>query len=218
MKKLLTLAICGVIAVSAAHAQFTANVDAGRLKDFDGTSMAPGSLLLLIAAGADGIFSNTLSSGQFVSGDDLLLASSSFNMFGGDQTKQPTDETLSTFNATTSPTGQLVALRWFPAITLQQFSTAVTPTAGQHFGTYNPSMYPAVNGTNLAPDGGQPWAAPATGLVQLNFFTTDSTDGGTQLPIEGFAQFTVVPEPSTWALLTVGVLGLAAMRRRLGRS
>jgi len=179
--------------------------------------MATGSLLILISAGADGIFEtpNSLSPGRYVSGDDVLLSvisettsAGAFNTSGG------TNETINLFTVTnvTPPTGQLLGLMWFPGITFTQWQAGATPTAGQRFGFYNPTFY---GNSNNNPDGGNPWAVPNAGsLINLNFFTTDSSGGGTQLISEGFADFMVVPEPSTFALFGLGGIGVALIRRR----
>jgi hypothetical protein len=214
MKKLVIL--LSVVAMSSSYAAFSVNLDAGQLTGPGGAAMqadaaAPhsnGSLLLLIAAGGDNTFSNSLSPGQYVSGNDVVLAAGGFDTNGG------TNETLTSFTNLSGTSGDLIALRWFPDITYAQFLASATPSAGNSFGTYNPLT--AGNGTNN-PDGGDPWAVPSSnsGQLALNFFTTNSDGGGTQAPSEGFANFTVVPEPSTIALLTVGTaLGIGTLRRR----
>ena len=219
MKKILALLF--VALATPAFADFTVNLDAGRLRLSLGTAMPAGSVLVLVAANGDG-FSNTLSAGQYVSGNDILLSiltvpgsSGAFNISGG------TDETLNTLTISTTSfpglaVGDLLALRWFPQITKTQFLAGTTPTTGNNFGTYNPLFWG--NGSNL-PDGGNAWAVPSPGgTISLNFFTTDSDFGGTQAPAEGYAQFTVVPEPSSFVLVGVSLLGAAAFRLRKQRS
>lgn len=205
---------------SSAWADFTVVLDAGQLRINSTTPMPVGSLLILVAAGNDSSFSNSLSPGQYVSGNDILLSAvSSLGSSGAFNTSGGTNETINTLVIPTNlGAGDLVALRWFPDITKAEFDLGVTPAAGFTFGTYNPSMYQALNGTDLNPDGGNDWVTPSAGAtVNLNFFTTDSDLGGTQMPFEGFAQFAVVPEPSTYALLAVGGgLALFARRRRAG--
>ena len=218
MKKLILSLL--LAATASAYADFTVILDAGRLRIDSATPMVPGSLIFLFAAGGDGTFSNTLAAGQYVSGNDILLAvagdpttgASAFNTSGGP------DETVNTINVSTTnfPTlapGDLLALRWFPNITFAEFQAGATPEAGDLFGTYNPLFWG--NATNF-PDDGNAWAVPAPGgLINLNFFTTDSAGGGTQDPTTGYAQFVVVPESSTYALLAVGgVIALLARRRR----
>ena len=214
MKKI--FAFLFVALATPAFADFTVLLDAGKLRLSLASTMPAGSVLVLVAAGGDGSFSNSLAPGQYASGNDILLStltglgsSGAFNTSGG------TDETLNTLtiSTTTFPSlavGDLLALRWFPQISQTQFQTGTVPSAGNNFGTYNPLFWG--NGTNN-PDGGQVWAVPSGGAtINLNFFTTDTA--GTQTPSRGYAQFTVVPEPSSFALIGVSLFGAAAFRLR----
>lgn len=211
MKKLLSLILLAL--ATPAFADFTVLLDAGKLRLNALNAMPAGSLLVLIAAGGDGTFSNTLAPGQYASGNDIVLSLTSVpGSAGGFNSSGGTDETLNSLTIDTSSfslaTGDLIALRWFPQITLAQFQLGATPAAGQNFGTYNPLFW-----TNLSnsPDGGDDWAVPIDGAtVNFNFFTLDSDGGGSQSPTEGYAQFIVVPEPSSFALLGLGLIGGAA--------
>jgi|GEM_PF-4378446 len=220
MKKILALLF--VALATPAFADFTVNLDAGRLRLSLGSSMPLNSVLVLVAAGPDGVFSNTLGAGQFASGDDILLSilsvpnsAGAFNISGG------TDETLNTLTISTTSLppltlGNLLALRWFPQITKAQFLGGTTPVAGNNFGTYNPLFWG--NGSNN-PDLGDAWAVPSPGsTISLNFFTILSDGGGSQPDSRGYAQFTVVPEPTSFALAGVALLGAAAFRFRKRRS
>jgi len=217
MKKLLGLPL--LLVATPAFADFTILLDAGKLRIDAGNAMPSGSVLVLVAAGGDGSFSNSLAPGQYVAGNDILLSQTTFtNSSGAFNTSGGADETLNTIviNTAAFPSlavGDLLALRWFPQISQSQFNSGTLPVSGNNFGIYNPFFW--ANGTNN-PDGGQVWAVPSGGsTINLNFFTTDSGGGGTQAPARGYAQFIVVPEPGTLALLTVGSLGvLLALRRR----
>ncbi|HEY1582074.1 MAG TPA: PEP-CTERM sorting domain-containing protein [Chthoniobacterales bacterium] len=220
MKKLLALLFLAL--TTSAFADFTVLLDAGKLKLNMGTAMPAGSVLVLVAAGGDGTFSNTLAGGQYAAGNDILLSVISVpGSFGAFNTAGGADETLntltiSTTNFPTLATGDLLALRWFPQITAAQFALGATPVGGNNFGTYNPLFYG--NATNN-PDGGNAWAVPSGGAtIDLNFFTTSSDFGGTQNPSEGYAQFSVVPEPSSVALLSVGTIGALVFGLRRKRA
>jgi hypothetical protein len=212
MKKLILF--LSLVAISSSYGAFTVNMDAGLLKGPGGAdtmvsdSTPPstnGSLLLLIDEGAGNTLSNSLAPGQYVSGNNTILAAGGFNSNSGTH-----DETFTVFNFTNGTAGDLIALRWFPNITLAQYQANATPSAGQTFGSYNPLA--AGNGTN-SPDGGDPWALPSSGTINLNFFTTDDAMGS-QLSSRGFANFTVIPEPSVFALLAVGTIVAPFLSRR----
>ena len=181
---------------------FSITVDAGRLR-VSNTAPLPhvdatapflnGSLLLIIAANGDGTFSSTLSPGNFISDNDILLAAGGFNNSGG------LDETITFFSVPTTgltlPPNDRIALRWFPDITYAQYLSGTKPSGGQHFGTYNPRTSVPPNATDN-PDGGDPWTTPLSGSIALNFFTTDSGGGGTQQPSEGYASSIVSGSPT----------------------
>ncbi|MDQ3117048.1 MAG: PEP-CTERM sorting domain-containing protein [Verrucomicrobiota bacterium] len=220
MKKILALLF--LVIATPAFADFTIILDAGRLKIDATTSMPLGSVLVLVAAGGDGSFSNSLSAGQYVSGNDVLLSlttvtnsSGAFNIAGGPE------ETLNviTINTASFPglaVGDLIALRWFPQISQTQFQAGTTPAAGNNFGTYNPLFW---GNPNNNPDGGNTWSVPGPGAtVNLNFYTTSASPPGTQNPLTGYAQFSVIPEPSTWALLSCGLIGAVGLRLRKKRA
>ena len=211
--------LIALLGASRAFAAVTVDLDAGQLT---GPPTAPmvadnsigsnlGSLLLLIDLPTSSV-SDTLTAGNYVSGGDSILAAGGFNDNGG------TNETLTSFiipNSVLSNvnTGDDIALRWFPQISLSSYESGEVPATGDDFGTYNPS------GRN--PDGGDLWTIPSSGdLISLNFFTMNSGGGGTQPNIEGLADSLVlaVPEPSSWALVASGALTsilIACLRKKI---
>ena len=85
---------------------------------------------------ATGLSRAAVDPGNFVAGNDILLAAGGFNNSGG------TDETITFFSVPTGgltlPADDRIALRWYPDITYAQYLAGTKPSAGQHFGTYNP--------------------------------------------------------------------------------
>jgi hypothetical protein len=230
MKKLI-VAFLAVFTAASGYGAFSIQLDAGQLRANSTTGLPTGSVLLFISAGADGIFETptSLTSGHYISGDDILLSvmtdSSSAQAFN---TAVGTNETLNLFTITsaappdsaTPPAGQAIGLLWFSQITYAQWQAGTTPTAGQTFGFYNPIFWGNSGPSANNPDGGNAWVVPASGLINLNFFTTDSDAGGTQTPNRGFgSNFTVapIPEPSTFALMIAGAVGFLALRSRSRR-
>jgi hypothetical protein len=224
MKRLLA-SFLSLLVASDIYAAFSVQLDAGQLRANPATGLPVGSLLILISAGADGVFETptNLVAGFYTAGDDVLLSviseppsGAAFNISGG------TNETINLLTITnvTPPTGQLLGLMWFPNITYAQWQAGATPTAGQTFGFYNPKFWNGSNSSNN-PDGGDPWIVPNAGsLISLDFFTTDSGGGGTQAPMEGYGnEFAVfaVPEPGTWSLLGLGGLGSLGLTCLRGR-
>jgi hypothetical protein len=217
---------------AAASASVSINLAAGYLREnasialpatTNGTNNGGGSLLVLIAAGGNGgtTFTNQLSPGEYVAGGDKILANFGFNNYGGSSANGIGQTTTNSIEFTipdgVSP-GTPVELRWF-TLTLSQYNV-VYPAAGSIYGNYNPIVYHPTGSSN--PDGGNAWVVPADGssAYQLNFFTTDNTQvTGSQAPAEGYASFTVAPEPAAYVWLGIGgvaFLGYVRTRRRIG--
>ena len=231
----LLLAVAGGFLPAAGYADSTVIVDAGYLRQDANTplnsTIGGGALLLLVAAGGNNgtTFTNTLSPGQYVAGGDTIVSSGyvvggttilsqgfGFNTNNGSSgTGGETSNNvivLSSVYSSVNP-GTYLELRWFPNITLSQFTAGATPTANSVFGAYNPVN--DIPTQSLAPDGGNNWVLPGDGsTVTLNFFTSDNQNGS-QPVAEGFADYTVVPEPSAYVSATVlmGLMGLWAWAR-----
>jgi hypothetical protein len=223
------LGILGAVFVATnSYGAFQIQLDAGQLRANSSTGLPVGSLLIFISAGANGIFdtvptapisgsvNSNLTPGSWVAGDDVLLSvRTDANSGQAFNNAIATNETLNLFTVTQQAglaDNQKIALMWFPQITYSQWLAGTTPTAGMTFGFYNPIYWG--NGTNN-PDGLDPWIVPASGLVNLNFFTNEPPNGGTQAPYEGFgSNFVIIPEPSTFALIGVGAVLIPLLRRR----
>lgn len=217
MKKLLVPLFISLATINS-YGSFSIVLDAGQLRADSSMGMPMDGLLILVTAGSDGIFQTptSLIPGSYSAGDDVLLSvmgdtqsAQGFNTAGG------TNETNNTFviNTAAPPSGQEIGLLWFGGITYTQWLAGTTPTAGMTFGFYNPKFWG--NATDN-PDPGDPWVVPSAGsLVNLDFYTTDSSGGGSQLPSRGFGNnFSVVPEPSSLALIGFGLFGLVPILRR----
>jgi len=230
LSALLTLALLAAVPAAAV----TVSVDAGLLTSNTGTAnpIANGDLVLLIAS-PTGNFTNTTGS-EFVSGDNLILGSSTGSVTGAfamDNLASGTNGEIltsftfdlgygatgtSTFASSSIVTGDKIAIRWYDNFTLAQFEAGQTPTTG-FYGTYT------ATGTTT-PDGGQAWILPGSSdTIALNFYTAGDY-GGSQPNSAGQALTAVnseevaVPEPSTYALLATGLLflaGVAVRRKRL---
>ena len=229
MKKTI-FAILSFCAISLyAYADVTIVLVAGDLKANDtGSAPAPtGSLLLLISAGANGVFENTNSAtaiqpnGSFVTGDDKIELALPLNNMGGGATA---DSDVQSFSP--SAAGLTLGLRWFPGITYAAYQAAVATqttsqllTAGLFYGTFagNPTI-----GMN----GGDPWNSPSasSGATIDLFFATASLNSTLGAGLSdafpnsaGNASVKVAapaPEPATLLLTGVGLASLLALRRR----
>ena len=214
---LLLLLLAGSL---TARASVSIDIQAGDLKTAGGAAPAPtGSLVLLIAAGANGTFSNSLTAGQYVAGDDVVLGAFSLNNnLGG---SNATSNSLTNLNVT-GLNGEALEIRWFPSTgspsSFTQYTSSTPTVAGESYGDY-------AGPTTGTPNGGNPWVVPNDGTSDwaLNFITQSlNTTLGSPLSdaepnADGYAnlQVAAVPEPSTYGLLLLG-LGVAFGASRAG--
>ena len=223
-----------VLLPSGARATINDTLDAGYLRNTPvavtaRTPLNQGALLLLVDVGAaTPTLPTAVQSGNFNNFGTIIDAFSINNGgFGGTSTSTVGNgagqETLNgDASAPYTTASDNIEIFWFPTITYSTYhtdsangTTGSLLTAGTAFGAYNPLLY-ASNAGNDAPDGGDKWVVPSnSGTVQYLFITSD--DGGTQPESEGEADFAVVPEPSTYAVMGFAVLGLAGMKLRQRR-
>jgi hypothetical protein len=209
MKRLFTAIILAGIMVSGACAQTVQFIlQADLLKTSTGSALPTDRLLLLVADTAgDGFGSltdgSTLALNDFFAGDDRIIWRDdlSFDAIPGVYQKSTGTLTLNGgWNA-----GDAVALIWFETLTLATSEL----TTGDRYGLYT-------HATGL--DGSNAWTTPPSGSPELRFYTSDSSTlflGGSNAAILGRTNdIVVVPEPSTYALLGAGLVGMWAFRRR----
>lgn len=198
MKKLLLSAVALVSFSASSFATITINLTGAYIQFADGFTRAPvGSLVQLVASTNDSIFTAP-SADSFTgdSSDDFVVASFEVNLEPGAFL-----EDIVFSLAGTLGTGDQLMLRWFPQLTL----TAAAPGADAQYGEFRTDAIENGSTTN--------WTVPADGSTHELYFLTSSA-GGTRPNSEGAANFVVVPEPSTYALMVVGAAGLVGYARR----
>lgn len=199
MKRFLILLLVLGSALSA-KATITINIGGGMLYNADGsTPIAAGMLVQLVASTTDNIFSAP-TPGSFTgnSSDDIVLASivSDPGTFASALVLTYSGN----FNA-----GDLLMLRWFPTISGTMIPPG--PPAGSAYGQFRTDL--VENNSTIA------WVAPTDGSTNNLFFLTMAL-GGAEPESAGVANMTVtaIPEPTTFALVGLSVVGLAAYSRR----
>lgn len=217
--------LCIVLIVIAscpfAYGRVTLELDAGILSNKDGAAPVPMNGLLQIIslpaanAGSSSMFSNP-TPGSFVDSNrgEVIVANLRMNyLFGPGETNNTFAFDLQTTAGRSPTTNDPLLLRWWPDIlTDSSGNPNRSPLAGDVFGQFRSNSGEFNGSTN-----GITWFVPADGTFNLNFNTT-STDRNNHPDSDGYANFTVVPEPSTYALLGAGVLGFGLLNRRRGQA
>jgi hypothetical protein len=219
MKKYLILFALLTVFIVPVRANFSVVLDAGQLTGPGGVTSGAdamqidnvnpsnnGSLILLIDIGSASSANTTIDAGSYVGTGDTILAAGGFNDDGG------TQEVFTTLATTLGTQGDNLAILWFPQITYSQYKSDILTVAGDYFGTYTPSPVGEV-----PTDGGSAWVVPASGQINLDFFTANSDGGGNEPASDGYADdqvISAVPEPSSFAMVGLGsLLFLMGMRR-----
>ena len=180
LKKPLLVLGLSLASLTPTEAAITINFYAGDMTISDGTAKIPdGSLAYLVASTTDSTFTAPSPAG-FVSGDDVIIASTTVT--GG----LWQDALHLDFNLDSSgnwDAGDRLQLYWFPSLT--DLSTA--PSAGLSYGAYRTDSVLDSSTTG--------WVTPADGAtIALNFATTSR--GGSVDYTVGYANIKLVPYPA----------------------
>lgn len=198
----------------SAHATIVFNVQADRINTAGGVPIPQSSLILLIGSTLDGAFGTVLpgsltAPGSSLNGDDRVLFRTNAASYGVNGVVDFSTGPLVLATVPNWTPGDPLALLWFPTLT----SASLTIPEGTPYGFY--SRGTAVNLT-------QPWITPPdpTSAYPLGLFTTNGTElspGPTAAnpPSAGNASLVATPEPTSAALLALGLVSLAARRRRV---
>jgi len=219
MKKVTAIAIVATCLVAyQAKATIVINMAVGTLQDQNGVVTPAPAIALLVSdtsgLGLGGGISNLAANSSLTLGGDLTIN-------GGGVGDQIIGKWViaagsggngllsdSTSFALTAPlaTAQNLYLLWFPTLT----SSSSTPGAGTHYGGYQAGALQAVA------DGGQPWLMPADGANVTLAGLTSANGGSTpQSNLQAsFATPAPEPEPSSIALVVIGLFGAVGMFRR----
>lgn len=196
-------------AAASAQATVTINLTGGVLYGTNTSSpLPPGTLIqLVLSRNPNGFDAPTAGSFTGNSADDIVLFSFSIDNsqgFSGSYGSPPITFSLA---AQSDPqpridSGDLLLLRWFPGLT----TSSTAPAEGQRYGEFRTDLVQDLSDIN--------WTVPGDGAnVFLNFYT--QSQGGANAEAEGVSDMTVIPEPSTYALLLVGLVGAVFARRHL---
>jgi hypothetical protein len=187
-----------LVALSAAcaHGSITLNLEGGLLYDAFGDALPDGTLIIAVSAGVDDMFEQP-TPGAFVVGDDRLIGSG-----GADQNVAGLGSFSLAFTTVELSgglaAGQPFGIYWFPGYT----NISQELTAGSSFGFFT---HPS-------------WTVPNDGDTGSFGLETIAIDGLVPDTMT-IASYTVVPEPSTYALLFGGLalIGVWVRRRSAAR-
>lgn len=195
----ITLSFASVFGVNAAS---IINMFSGQLLGSNGvTPVSNGGLLQLIASTTDTSFSVPNAS-SFVGGsaDDLVAFAFSVNSATTGQAGSTLQSIPLNYSGSFGA-GDSLLLRWWPTLAIG----SPNPGFGTPYGEFR---------TNLVVDSSSSgWVAPAdSATIALNFVTAAA--GGSQPTSSGTANLVTTPEPTSAALLALGLVSLASRRRR----
>lgn len=214
MKKTIALAAICIFHLRA-FSQVTINVDAELLKTSTaagGTAMPTSGLAILVASTTDNSFAGP-SPTAYASGDDIVVGA--WDLTGGFNTAGVLSQGVSTTPSGNWNAGDQLMLYWFPTLTLAQYNASTPPGGGTSYGQYRDpaTVTPLEQNADL-------WITPGpSGTIFIKFFTTDGTllpppGGGSSPASAGLADYTTVPEPSSYAAILGGLCLAGAIARR----
>ena len=203
--------------VTAARADVSFLIDGDLLRNSSGVAIPQSSLFLLVASTSDSIFS-TLKEGSLLSvgsiitgagGDDTIVYKGDISSYGVNGVLNTSTPGINFSIATGWNAGDSLALIWFPTLTI----SSSTLSAGTPYGIYTNAS---------AVDGSSVWITPSSPSTnyKLLFYTKAGSEvspgaSASNAATAGNASLTVaaVPEPSTFAMLGIG-MGLAGWMAR----
>ncbi len=198
MKKILCIGLLMAFSISYQHAAVTINILAGQLSDQNSNPVPLGSLLVLVASTLDQSFS-PIQPNAFASGDDIVIAQFATNSTPGTVSYAINNYNLSgNLNA-----GDPLALYWYPTLDIN----AVAPGFGTPYGMFTDPL-----GTLIS----TPFTVPVDGGTITYSIVTQNL-GGSLANNVLYANLITIPEPSTYALIILGLGGLVWVMRRRGR-
>lgn len=217
MKKVIAIAVAvtGLIAYQA-KATVTINISGGDLQSSSGspgTLLPSGALAILVADTTGTTAPTNLSSNSALSlGSDLTLTSAGdtyqiigkWNSSAGSGSPGELSDTTGAIAGTT--VGNPLFLLFFPTLTL----SSSTSGAGTAYGEYGGAQATG----DLAGNGSDPWLMPAASATATLAVLTADNGGVTPYSALTSTLVTPVPEPSSIALVLIGLFGAVGLVRR----
>ncbi len=201
MKKILYIALLMAFSISYQHAAVTINILGGQFSDQNGNAVPLGSLLVLVASTLDQTFS-PIQPNAFASGDDIVIAQFATN--NPSSLSGAVSYAINNFNlfGNLSP-GDPLALYWYPTLDIN----ASAPGFGTPYGMFTDPL------GSLLDD---PFVVPPDGGT-ITFSIVSQIHQGSLSNNLFLANLTTIPEPSTYALIILGLGGLVWVMRRRAR-
>jgi hypothetical protein len=202
--------LAGISGASAHAAAITLNLSAGQLSLPDGQPIPDGSLVQLVVSTADTSFTSPRADAtglSFVGGslDDVVVASFAMNSASGGApgvfSRPIILEYTQTFDGKTIGAGMPLMLRWWPNLTTS--SNNASSDLSRTFGEFRRDTIDDFSDIN--------WTLPGAPSTKGLNVLTPAFGGNTPA---ASLRATAVPEPTTGAMLLLGIASLALRRRR----